>query len=278
VILAHISKGVPMQRNPAVSGQFYPSDPAELKAMLSEFMPASEASSEPLGIISPHAGYLYSGAIAGQTFSQIKVPDRAIILGPNHHGYGHPWAVYPQGAWLTPLGECPVDEKLVDLIIQNCPGTGKDKLAHKFEHSLEVQLPFLQTLAPELKIVPICLGGGNLQDLLEFGRHLGRVIRDFSESILMVASSDMTHYEPDVIARKKDMKAIERILALDPAGLWETVRKNKISMCGVLPVVVMLSAARTLGATKATLVHYGSSGDTTQDFSQVVGYAGILVE
>ena len=267
-----------MQRNPAVSGHFYPSDPNELKAMLRDFMPATEGVAEPYGIISPHAGYLYSGAIAGETFSQTKVPDRAIILGPNHHGYGHPWAVYPRGAWLTPLGECPIDEELVDLILQNCPGTGMDKLAHKFEHSLEVQLPFLQTLSPDLKIVPICLGGGGLSELLEFGANLGTVIRNYSHRVLMVASSDMTHYEPDVIAKKKDMKAIDHILALDPAGLWETVRKNKISMCGVLPVVVMLSAAEILGATKATLVHYGSSGDTTQDFSQVVGYAGILIE
>ena len=267
-----------MQRNPAVSGQFYPSDPAELKAMLRDFMPASQTSLEPFGVISPHAGYIYSGAIAGETFSRIKGAERAIILGPNHHGYGHPWAVYPHGTWLTPLGKCPVDEELVKLILRNCPGTGGDKLAHKFEHSLEVQLPFLQTLSPNLEIVPICLGGGTLQELLEFGRNLGQVIKDFHRSVLMVASSDMTHYESDAIARKKDMKAIERILALDPSGLWETVRKNKISMCGVLPVVVMLSAALVLGASRATLVHYGSSGDTNQDFSQVVGYAGILIE
>ena len=267
-----------MQRNPAVSGQFYPSDPDELKAMLKEFMPAGQTSCRPFGVISPHAGYIYSGAIAGETFAKIKAPDRAIILGPNHHGYGHPWAVYPEGAWITPLGECPVDVELVERIINDCPGTGKDKLAHKFEHSLEVQLPFLQTLAPDLKIVPICLGGGTLPELVEFGRNLGQVIKDLLIRVLMVASSDMTHYEPDVIARKKDMKAIDHILALDPAGLYNTVRKNKISMCGVLPVVVMLSAAKYLGATRATLIHYGSSGDTTQDFSQVVGYAGILIE
>jgi AmmeMemoRadiSam system protein B len=267
-----------MQRNPAVSGHFYPGDPAELKEMLREFMPAPEFRHEPYGIISPHAGYPYSGAIAGQTFSQIKVPERAIILGPNHHGYGHPWAVYPQGCWLTPLGECPIDTDLVTSILEGCPGTGKDKLAHKYEHSLEVQLPFLQILSPDVKIVPICLSGGSLEALLEFGKNLGRVIKNYSHPVLMVASSDMTHYEPDVIARDKDMKAIKQILALDPAGLWETVRKFKISMCGVLPVVIMLSAAEFLGATKATLVHYGSSGDVTQDFTQVVGYAGVLIE
>ncbi len=267
-----------MQRHPAVSGQFYPGDPVELREMLTGFMPTPKTLHQAVGIISPHAGYPYSGAIAGQTFSQVKAPERAIILGPNHHGYGHPWAVYPEGCWLTPLGKCAVDGELVTRILEDCPGTGADKLAHKYEHSLEVQLPFLQILSPSLQIVPICLGGGALQDLLEFGENLGRVIQNYPKSTLMVASSDMTHYEPDVIARRKDMKAIERILELDPNGLWETVRKHKISMCGVLSVVVMLSAAKFLGASKATLVHYGNSGDATQDFAQVVGYAGVLIE
>lgn len=267
-----------MQRDPAVSGQFYPDDPVELRELLSGFMPGNEPRHTAFGIISPHAGYIYSGAIAGMTYARLKPPDKAIILGPNHHGYGHFWAVYPQGVWLTPLGECPIDENLVARIIQECPGTGTDKLAHKYEHSLEVQLPFLQTLSPEIEIVPICLRGGGLENLLLFGKNLGRIIKNSSESILMVASSDMTHYEPDVIARNKDMKAIQHILDIDPAGLWETVRKHKISMCGVLPVIVMLSAAQFLGATKGTLIHYGSSGDMTKDFSQVVGYAGILVE
>jgi AmmeMemoRadiSam system protein B len=267
-----------MQRQPAVAGQFYPGKPESLRKMLSELIPGSSNKRPACGILSPHAGYVYSGSIAGKTFSQVEIPPRIVILGPNHHGFGPPAAVYPSGTWLTPLGKIGIDSRLAQDILKSCPGMTADEGAHRFEHSLEVQVPFIQTLAPDAAIVPICLGSSPLENLLEMGMSLGDLLSGQGQKVLMVASSDMTHYEPGAVAREKDQRALDRILDLDPAGLFRTVREGEISMCGVVPVVVMLAAARQMDAKKATLVHYGNSGDVTGDQSQVVGYAGVIVE
>lgn len=267
-----------MSRQPAVAGQFYPGTPQSLRKMLAELIPSVSPKRRALGIVAPHAGYVYSGSIAGETFAQVDVPSKVLILGPNHHGLGPSAAVYPSGTWVTPMGEIGVDEHLVRRVVERCRGMSADEGAHRFEHSLEVQVPFVQALAPEAEIVPICLGSSPLDELLAMGESLGTVLAEEEQDVLMVASSDMTHYERGDVAREKDMRALDRILDLDPAGLYRTVREGEISMCGVVPVVVMLAAAVQLGAARATLVRYGNSGDVTGDQSQVVGYAGVIVE
>jgi AmmeMemoRadiSam system protein B len=264
-----------MTRAPAVAGQFYPGRKDALEEMLLQMMPEEESRKPVIGIMSPHAGYVYSGAVAGETISGIVVPEQVIILGPNHHGHGHPAAVYARGAWETPLGEVPIAEDLARLILQECPFAAEDMLAHRYEHSLEVQIPFLQKVSPRLSIVPICLGHLPLNVLLGLGDGLARSISANRVRPLIVASTDMTHYEPGKTAREKDFLALEKVLALDPSGLYQVVQQKRISMCGVLPVVVMLQAALGLGATESELVDYRNSGDVTGDQSEVVGYAGV---
>lgn len=267
-----------MNRKPAVAGRFYPGQPDELRRAIQNYTETTCQKAHALGVVVPHAGYMYSGAIAGKTFTHVVIPRRVIILGPNHHGLGHPAAVYAQGAWETPLGIISIDATLAEAVLAGCPGMAPDKSAHKFEHSLEVQVPFLQVLAPECSIVPICLGRLSLTDLLRFGEDLGRVLAAYPEKVLIVASSDMSHYEPGAVAREKDLRALRCVSDLDPQGLYRTVHDGGISMCGVSPVVVMLTAALKLGAKKATMVHYGNSGDVTGDQSEVVGYAGMTIE
>jgi len=266
-----------MQRDPAVAGQFYPGDSETLRHAVSGLLCAPAAPRRAFGIVSPHAGYIYSGAIAGETFASVLVPQKVVILGPNHHGLGHPAAIYPSGSWVTPLGETAIDEELAVAILESCPGTAFDRGGHRLEHSLEVQLPFIQVRAPSATIVPICLGRLALEELLAMGEGLARVLSGCGSEVLIVASSDMSHYEPSGVAREKDMRAIDRILAVDPEGLYATVREGAISMCGVLPTVVFLAAARRLGATSAELVRYGHSGEVSGDHDAVVGYAGVVV-
>ncbi|WP_305046308.1 AmmeMemoRadiSam system protein B [Geoalkalibacter sp.] len=265
-----------MDREPAVAGQFYPADQEQLRTLLASLIPAGEPG-KALGIVSPHAGYVYSGAVAGHTYSQVRIPDKVVILGPNHHGHGQRAALYPAGAWLTPLGRVAIDTLLSQRLRETCTLLAEDALAHRFEHSLEVQVPFLQYLNPQVRIAAICLGRLGLAELLDLGRALGECLKASGEEILLVASSDMTHYESAEQARVKDSAAIGRILALDPEGLYQVVGARRISMCGVLPAVVMLAACRELGASRGRLVQYGNSGDVSGDFHQVVGYAGLVI-
>ena len=267
-----------MQRLPAVAGQFYPDHSGSLRETVKDMLSSPQEKRSAIGLVVPHAGYPYSGAIAGQTFARVLIPPRVVMIGPNHHGYGHPGAVYASGTWVSPLGTTSIDSILAKSILDGCSALASDESAHRHEHSLEVLLPFIQVLAPETSIVPICLGRLSLEDLLALGESLGKVLAAFGEEVLLVASSDMTHYESGDVAREKDMLALQRLLELDPAGLYRTVAAQKITMCGVIPVTVMLAAARQLGARSATLVKYGNSGDVTGDQSQVVGYAGVILE
>jgi hypothetical protein len=228
--------------------------------------------------MAPHAGYVFSGAIAGRTIGQVKLPSTIVLLGPNHTGLGAPLAVFPPGCWSTPLGEAKIDDQLAEMVVERCSGATIDELAHRHEHSLEVLIPFIQVHSPQTAIVPICVGHLSLQELLGFGKSLGQLLAPLLPDVLLMASSDMTHFESAEKARLRDMKALEKILALDPEGLYRVVRDEKISMCGVLPTVVMLTAARELKATQASLVQYGNSGDVTGDRAEVVGYAGVIVE
>lgn len=266
-----------MMRLPAVAGQFYPGQPAALQAQLHQYCNPPTNGKKVPGVISPHAGYIYSGAIAGQLFSKIAIPDKVVVLGPNHHGLGHSGAVFSEGSWQTPLGEIQIDAKLAADILSACPHFAADEQAHRREHSLEVQVPFIQFCNPRAAIVPICLGHLPLEVLIESGEALAGVIAADEQPVLIIASSDMTHFESAAAAKKKDSLALEKVEELDAEGLYQTVRDNRISMCGVLPSVVMLAAARKLGATSGTVISYATSGDVTGDNSDVVGYAGVIV-
>ena len=266
-----------MTRSAVVAGQFYPGHRETLLSSVEGLATSPDLAQSAIGVMSPHAGYIFSGSVAGRTFARVKIPDEVIILGPNHHGRGHMAAVYASGAWETPLGETRIATALAKRVLAECPMTAEDAVAHRYEHSLEVQLPFLQFLSPSSSIVPVCISRMPLELLLQLGDGLARAISSCSRTPLIVSSSDMTHYEPGQIAREKDFLALEKVLALDPEGLYQVVQEHNISMCGVLPTVVMLQAALALGAEHAELIAYSNSGDVTGDQSEVVGYAGVRV-
>ena len=264
-----------MDREPAVAGRFYRNEPEALAREVSAFLAAPVEKLAAIGVVAPHAGYVYSGAIAGAVYARVVVPPRVIVLGPNHTGLGRPAALWPAGGgWRTPLGTVPVSRELTDALAAD-PLVEVDRAAHVREHSLEVQVPFLEVASPGLEIAALCLGHLDVDACEAIARTVAAAAR--AHGALVVASSDMSHYIPAAQARVKDQLAIDRILALDPEGLHRTVRREGISMCGVIPATVMLFAARALGATRAELVRYGSSGDVNGDMRQVVGYAGLVV-
>jgi AmmeMemoRadiSam system protein B len=266
-----------MIRPPAVAGQFYPGTQRELDQEVRRLTRDIPDKIRARGIVVPHAGYLYSGAVAGEVFSSVEIPDRAVIFCPNHTGMGADAAVMIRGSWRMPWGDVPIDERLAGRILAASPLLTEDRSAHLREHSLEVQLPFLRRFRETFRFVPIALGRLSLSDCRSMGEAVAGVLRDDPSQPLLIASSDMTHYEPDAITRKKDEKAISRILALDPEGLFRTVRTERITMCGVIPAIVMLFAALSLGATEARLIKYATSGDVSGDYGHVVGYAGLAI-
>jgi hypothetical protein len=264
---------------PAVAGKFYPRRPDELRREIQEFTSPEEGTRiAAVGCIAPHAGYMYSGHVAGAVYSRIEIPSRAVILCPNHTGMGQPLSIMTRATWQTPLGDVAADTELGDALVQRFPALQEDSAAHRSEHAIEVQLPFLQTRRPGLKFVPIAVGMSDFEVLAGLGEGLADVLSTHEEKALIIASSDMNHYESDAVTRVKDRKAIDRVLKLDARGLWEVVMSQEISMCGFGPSVVMLTAAKRLGATSATLVKYATSGDVSGDRETVVGYAGIIVE
>jgi MEMO1 family protein len=279
-------------RTPAVAGRFYPGRAEELLREVRAFtcvgkIPIETGRIAAIGCVAPHAGYIYSGGVAGAVYSRLRIPERCVILCPNHTGKGRPLAIMANTAWQTPLGEVAADADMGARLLRRFPALQEDSAAHRAEHAIEVQLPFLQTQQPELNIVPIAIGTSNFDVLRGLGEALADVIADRHEEdqkeerpekTLIIASSDMNHYESDVITRVKDHKAIERVLALDARGLWKVVMNEDISMCGFGPTVVMLTAAKVLGATSASLIKYATSGDVSGDYESVVGYAGIIVE
>jgi MEMO1 family protein len=264
-------------RHPAVADRFYPKDRETLQKDLLSYFPAEAAPTPALGCIAPHAGYIYSGAVAGAVFAKLVVPQRIIVLCPNHTGKGRPLAIMSSGAWETPFGPVPIDSPLAEALKQGFPLLTEDADAHRSEHAIEVELPFLQFVRPGFTFVPIALGTGQFDTLEKLGEAVADVVKKQDESILIVASSDMNHYENDAVTRIKDNKAIEQMLALDASGLFDVVRKEEISMCGFGPAVVMLTAAKRLGATSAELIKYATSGDVSGDREMVVGYAGVVV-
>ena len=271
-------------RQPAVAGRFYPGNAQHLRSAIETFTTTpANASGEPepkihaLGCVVPHAGYMYSGHVAGAVYRRLELPRRYVILCPNHTGMGEPLAVMSSGAWHTPLGDASIDEGFAEQLKSRLPLLSEDPEAHRYEHALEVQLPFLQVLAPGFQFVPITVGTSNFEVLSALGVVVGSVAAETGGPVLVIASSDMNHYESDSVTRVKDRRAIDQLLALDPRGLYDVVREADISMCGYGPAVVMLTAARKLGATRAELVRYATSGDVSGDRDMVVGYAGVAV-
>jgi AmmeMemoRadiSam system protein B len=278
-----------MVRPPAVAGSFYPSDERELARQLDQYCVRESArpATRAIACIVPHAGYMYSGHVAGAVYSEVEIPERCILLGPRHFPQGQAMAVLTEGSWLTPLGPAKIDDELAMELAREDPRLREDALAHAREHSLEVQIPFLQRLTNqrnpprELRFVPVVLASDRYPALEELGRAVARVVASANAAqkgpVLIIASTDMNHYESDAATRMKDSHAIERILALDARGLYDTVRNEGITMCGYAATVAALVAACDLGATEARLVRYATSGDVNGDYSRVVGYAGFLL-
>jgi len=224
----------------------------------------------------PHAGYVYSGHVAGAVFARVTLPKRILILGVRHYPRGEPAAIVSSGAWRTPLGDAPIDEALAGALQKACPLLHEDSVAHSSEHSLEVQLPFLRVLVPDFTFVPVALGTVRFNDLVCVGEAIARLLRTLREDVLLLATSDLNHYEDDATTRIKDRKAIDQLLARDARGLYDTCRNEDISMCGLGPAVAMLTALDALGANKSDLVKYATSADVSGDRDAVVGYAGMI--
>jgi MEMO1 family protein len=264
-------------RYPAVAGRFYPKDRETLEQNVRGYLSPQAAPIPAFGCIVPHAGYMFSGAVAGAVFANIDLPKNIIVLCPNHTGKGCPLAIISSGEWETPLGQAPINSPLAEALKKRFSALTEDQDAHRSEHAIEVELPFLQARRPDFSFVPIALGTGQFETLQDLGDAVAKVVLAQDERILVVASSDMNHYENDAITRIKDRKAIDRILSLDARGLFETVKREEISMCGFGPAIVMLTAVKGLGATCAELVKYATSGDVSGDREMVVGYAGVVV-
>ena len=273
----------PWSRPPAVAGRFYPGDGAALSRQVDEFLAqgaraaGADRPSAAVGVMAPHAGYVYSGQVAGRVFAAVEVPERVVVLGPNHTGLGRRVAVVDAGSFRLPGAEVAIDEELCAAVLAEVPGAEVDHEAHRFEHAIEVELPFLRARQPALRIVPVVLAGLSEADAIAVGEGLHRAAQRVSGPVLVVASSDMSHYLPDAEARRVNHQALAPLLAFDPAGLYRTVRRNDISMCGFIPATAMLTYARLAGAAGPSLVGYATSGETSGDLARVVGYAGVVV-
>ncbi len=267
-----------MKRAAAVAGQFYHGSHSRLKEQVEEYIDPGARKKNATGIVVPHAGFIYSGSVAGQVFSSIHFPQTFLMLGPNHTGLGPGISIMADGAWEVPNGSFEIDRRLASRIAQNVSIVEKDVQAHIFEHSLEVQLPFIAYFGEQIKIVPIAVLSASFDDCCSLADGIAKAVKTIDYPVTLLASTDFSHYVPEKVARKNDKKAIDRIIDIDPRGLYETVLKHKISMCGYLPTTVMLHAARLLGADSGHLVRYMTSGDVSGDFDSVVGYAGIIID
>ncbi len=265
-------------RNPVVAGQFYPGSPSSLKAQIQDFVDEKVLKEEVIGAVCPHAGYIYSGAVTGAVISKIRFKDTFVILGPNHTGYGRPFSVMTEGVWKTPLGDIEIDSKLGKKLLGSSEYLEDDYIAHLGEHSIEVQIPFLQYFQRDVKLVPIILSPALGTTYKEIGKEIAKAVKDLKREVVIVASSDMTHYESQESAQRKDRQAVEAILNLNEDELLRRVDELNISMCGYAPAVCLISACKELGAGKAELVRYQTSGDVSGNYRSVVGYAGIIIK
>lgn len=266
-------------RKPAVAGQFYPSSRQSLEKQIEALVNKDINKLDIIACVLPHAGYMYSGAVAAETVSRINIKQKIIILGPNHTGYGARFSIMASGVWQTPLGEVKIDSGLTEQLLAHSKYLEADELAHTYEHCLEVELPFLQYFKNDFEIAPIVILSDDINVLKEIGKEIADSVNasGIKNSVMLIASSDLTHYESQEQAQKKDQAAIKAILELNEDKLMQSIQKLNISMCGYAPVIVMLSAAKLLSASQATLVKYQTSGDVTGEKDSVVGYAGIII-
>jgi len=265
-----------MIRQPAFAGQFYPGSARELRALIKTMVNEKSEKQEVIGYYAPHAGYQYSGPVVGAVVSRVKPANVYIIMAPSHTGMGAPFSIMTEGSWRTPLGEVEIDSSLAKQIMAGSTHLKSDILAHAQEHAIEVQLPFIQYFKPDFKLVPVVLSQASADIYRDIGVAVAKAIKESGKRVVIVASGDMTHYESQKSAHAKDQQAIDAMLRLDPEELLARVRNLNITMCGYAPAAVLIFAARELGAVKAELVKYRTSGDTTGDFSSVVGYAGLI--
>jgi len=266
-----------LKRSPAVAGQFYHGTAQKLTQQVEQYIDQNTRKEKAIGIVAPHAGLVYSGSVAGAVYASIEFPETFILIGPNHTGLGAQISLMETGEWEIPTGILPVDEKISYRIAMNVPFMRKDAQAHLFEHSLEVQLPFILYFSKKVKIVPIVILSATIDECKMLGEGIARAVKEAGYPVVVVASTDMSHYVHDDVAKQKDRKAIDRIVSLDPEGLCEVVLRERISMCGYLPVTAMLFAVKALGARSARLVRYATSAEVSGDYEHVVGYAGIIL-
>lgn len=266
-----------LRRKPAVAGYFYPSNPKELIYEIEEYMPAQERINC-YGAICPHAGYVYSGHVAGLVYSKMIPKEIFILLGPNHTGYGADISLMREGEWEIPLGSLKINEELASKIL-SYSSAKEDFQAHVYEHSLEVQLPFIYKLNPKAQIVPITLKMLSLEECFNLSQGIARAVKELGleSRVVIISSTDMSHYLPDDLARKVDALAIEKIKAFDPQRLYNTVMEHKISMCGIIPTTVMLQTTKLLGAKEVQIIKYTTSAEVSRDYNRVVGYLGAVV-
>ena len=265
-------------RRPAVAGLFYPDRPEHVEADLSRLLEDVQPKVSPLAVVVPHAGWMYSGKVAGAVYGRLALPRLVVLLGPNHTGLGPRGSIMTRGRWAIPGGEIPVASDLAQQILSLSRELEEDTSAHEREHALEVQLPFLRRLRPDVQFVPVTLMKTDLAFCEAVGKAVAGAVRTFPEPVLLISSTDLNHYESQAVSNRKDRLAIEAVLTLDPEHLQRTVRSHGISMCGIAPTTALLSALRDRGARRAELVRYMTSGDVSGDHERVVGYCGVIIE
>jgi AmmeMemoRadiSam system protein B len=276
-----MSSPLPSLRTPAVAGAFYPAAPAAVAAEAARLVAADPDAPPPapaIAVVSPHAGWRYSGALAGRMLARVAVPERVLVLAPNHTGLGVRASLWPDGAWRLPGLEVPIDDGFGHLLLDEATLLGADRAAHEEEHAIEVLVPLLAARQPALRLAAVVLAGLSFGECEALGAGIARAVARADGPTLIVASSDMNHYLPDDETRAIDEKALAPLAALDPRGLWDAVRAHGITMCGYIPTTVALLAARALGATRATVVGHTTSADAGGDRDRVVGYAAVTVE
>ncbi|WP_018124573.1 AmmeMemoRadiSam system protein B [Desulfovibrio oxyclinae] len=269
-----------MNRQPCVAGRFYPGEPSALQAELDTYLDdGGERRQAPTRLaMVPHAGYMFSGPLCGKTLARARLAKTILMLGPNHTGMGTPMSLWDSGQWEFPGGAVAVETELAQSLLAEVDEFQSDTRAHLNEHSLEVVVPFLHRLNPDVRIIPVAIAEQDPEALAEAGRQIASVLKNHHEDVSIVVSSDMSHFITEDQAARQDKLALDAALEIDPEALWQTVRTNRISMCGVMPMTLGLTAARRLGASSAVLTGYTSSATVTGDRQQVVGYAGIIVE
>ncbi len=280
---------MPTIRRPTVAGQFYEGDAEALRAQIKNCflnelgpkkLPNVNLDIHPrniVGLICPHAGYMYSGPVAASAFYELALdgkPDTVVLMGPNHTGYGSVLSLMREGVWRTPLGDIEINTEMANKITHETSVIDVDELAHRYEHSIEVQLPFLQFLyGNAFKIVPICFLMQDYDSAVEVGRTLAEALD--ATNTVVIASSDMTHYEPAKTAAAKDQAALKAVTNMDAKRFYETVETRNITACGYAPITALITYAKRVNAKEAELLNYHNSGDITGDYSSVVGYAAV---